>query len=68
MSFEGYHEYRCPAGHINRVDVYDVQPAQCWECGKVYVSERLVDETNVRTVKGRWTSVRPATEKEADGE
>ena len=46
MSYEGYEEWRCAAGHIDANDVYDTAPTRCRVCGERFVSRRSIDQTN----------------------
>lgn len=45
MSFEGYYQYLCKAGHEEHRDVYDEAEKVC-PCGEPFVWRNTVDTTN----------------------
>ena len=50
MSYEGYYEYKCRCGHIDRADAYETQPTECTGCGTPFYQTRSIDLTNGRDV------------------
>lgn len=46
MSYEGYTEYLCAAGHYSSQNVYDGDLKECPHCGARLAFSHEVDETN----------------------
>jgi hypothetical protein len=46
MSYEGFVQYLCPAGHAWTHDAFDYSTPICPDCHQQYVWENQVDETN----------------------
>ncbi len=59
MSYEGYVQMLCAAGHLRLRDVYETDPERC-DCGQPFVFTHDVDETNCEPRPLTFTVAQPA--------